>query len=225
MDRRGLVERVVDELKGLVTAGTWVVGERIPAEGQLAAQLGVGRSTVREAVRALAHVGILEVRQGDGTRVRANDELTVLLNRRMGGVEQGHILEVRAALEAEAARLAAERRTASDVEALGRALVARERAWATGELGPWVDADLDLHVGVVDAAHNPFLSRVYRGFLDELRASIEASVADGLTGTTHIDHSALVAAIRAGDSAAAVECVRAVIHEVHAATDPTTAAV
>ena len=73
---------------------------------------------------------------------------------------------------------------------------------------------------MVDAAHNPFLSRVYRGFLDELRASIEASVANGLAGSTHIDHSALVAAIRVGDAAAAVDCVRAVIHEVHTATDP-----
>ncbi len=225
MDRRGLVERVVDELKALVANGTWSVGERIPVEAQLAAQLGVGRSTVREAVRALAHVGILEVRQGDGTRVRASDELTVLMNRRMGGVDHGHILEVRAALEAEAARLAAERRTTTDVERLNQALTAREQAWAAGELGPWVEADLELHVGVVDAAHNPFFSRVYRGFVDELRASIQASVAPGLTGATHIDHSALVEAIRDGDPETAVRCVRAVIHEVQAATEPSTASV
>lgn len=224
MDRRGLVERVVDELKSLVGAGTWVVGERIPTEAQLAAQLGVGRSTVREAVRALAHVGILEVRQGDGTRVRASDELTVVMNRRMGGVDHGHILEVRAALEAEAARLAAERRTAADVGLLVQGLTAREQAWAAGELEPWVQADLELHVGVVDAAHNPFLSRVYRGFVDELRASITASVAPGLTGATHIDHAALVEAIRDGDADAAVRCVCAVIHEVQAATDSATAA-
>ena len=163
------------------------------------------------------------MRQGDGTRVRASDELTVVMSRRMGDVEHGHILEVRAALEAEAARLAAERRTASDVDRLDRALVAREQAWAARELEPWVEADLDLHLGVVDAAHNPFLSRIYRGFLDELRASIRSSVAPGLAGATHIDHSALVTAIRDGDAVAAVRCVRAVIHEVAAVTAPSTA--
>lgn len=221
MDRRGLVERVVDELKALVADGTWSVGERIPVEAQLAAQLGVGRSTVREAVRALAHVGILEVRQGDGTRVRAADELTVLMNRRMGGVEHGHILEVRAALEAQAARLAAQRRTPLDVERLERSLNAREQAWGAGELGPWVESDLDLHLGVVDAAHNPFLSRVYRGFVDELRASIKATVEPGLERATHIDHSALVEAIRHGDAEVAAGCVGAVIHEVRAVAGPT----
>ena len=63
--RTGLVDQVIDQLRQSVTSGEWPVGLRIPNEAVLVDSLGVGRNTVREAVRALAHAGLLEVRQGD----------------------------------------------------------------------------------------------------------------------------------------------------------------
>ncbi|RMD78800.1 MAG: FadR family transcriptional regulator, partial [Chloroflexi bacterium] len=69
--RRRLVEQVIDHLRQQIATGTYPIGSRLPPEPQLMAQIGVGRSTVREAIRALAHEGLLEVRQGDGTYVRA----------------------------------------------------------------------------------------------------------------------------------------------------------
>ena len=71
-ERLSLVERVIDQLRTQITAGSWECGERIPTEPQLSDMLGVGRNTVREAVRALVHTGLLEVRQGAGTFVRSN---------------------------------------------------------------------------------------------------------------------------------------------------------
>ena len=62
-ERLSLVERVIDQLRTQITAGSWECGERIPTEPQLSDMLGVGRNTVREAVRALVHTGLLEVRQ------------------------------------------------------------------------------------------------------------------------------------------------------------------
>ena len=70
--RAGLVDQVIDQMRGAITAGEWPVGRRIPPEPELVTALGVGRNTVREAVRALSHAGLLEVRQGDGTFVRAD---------------------------------------------------------------------------------------------------------------------------------------------------------
>ncbi len=74
----GLVDHAIDQLRQSITTGEWPVGTRIPpTEPNLATALGVGRNTVREAVRALAHSGILEVRRGgDGTYVRATSEIS-----------------------------------------------------------------------------------------------------------------------------------------------------
>ncbi|MGB8256042.1 MAG: GntR family transcriptional regulator, partial [Pseudonocardiaceae bacterium] len=119
--RRGsLAELATRQLHDQVTSGTWPVGSRIPAETELAVQLGVGRSTVREAVRALVHVGLLESRQGAGTFVRALSTAGwEPLVRRAAVLE---VYEVRGGLEFQAARLAATRRTEADIERIDAAL-------------------------------------------------------------------------------------------------------
>ena len=61
--RAGLVDQVIEQMRGAITSGEWPVGQRIPPEPELVTALGVGRNTVREAVRALSHAGLLEVRQ------------------------------------------------------------------------------------------------------------------------------------------------------------------
>lgn len=73
--RSGLSDQVITELRNQITSGEWPVGSRIPTEPELVEQLGVARNTVREAVRALAHNGLLDIRQGSGTYVVATSEL------------------------------------------------------------------------------------------------------------------------------------------------------
>ncbi|EWM16430.1 GntR-family transcriptional regulator, partial [Kutzneria sp. 744] len=92
--RTGLVDQVIEQMRKAISSGEWPVGQRIPAEPELVSALGVGRNTVREAVRALAHAGLLEVRQGDGTFVRATSELSGAV-RRLVGDELREVLEVR----------------------------------------------------------------------------------------------------------------------------------
>ena len=96
--RSGLVDEVIGQLRTVIAAGEWPVGERIPTEQELVALLGVGRNTVREAVRALSHGGLLDVRQGDGTYVRATSEVSGAI-RRLCGSELHEVLQVRRALE------------------------------------------------------------------------------------------------------------------------------
>lgn len=108
--RRSLVDVAIEQLRAQLAAGSWAVGERIPTEHELAERLRVGRNTVREAVRVLVHAGMLVTRQGEGTFVRStSDPAAVLRGVQRSGVRD--VLEVRAALEAEAARLAAVRHT------------------------------------------------------------------------------------------------------------------
>lgn len=197
--RSPLVSQVIDQLREQITSGEWPVGSRIPPEPRLAADLGVGRNTLREAVRALSHAGLLECRQGAGTFVRAARELTGPLVRSLDGAALRHVLEVRRALEVEAARLAAQRRTAPDVTAMSRALATREAAWHAGDPTPWVEADARFHETVVAASHNPVLTELYRDFGDALRASLHGAVGADLTPDAYRDHLGLLTAIRDGD--------------------------
>ncbi|GII80402.1 GntR family transcriptional regulator [Sphaerisporangium rufum] len=199
--RASLVDQVIEQLKDQITSGSWQLHAKIPTETVLAEQLGVGRNTVREAVRALTHAGLLECRQGDGTYVRATSELSGAMARRLRAAEHLEILEVRRALEVEAAKLAAVRRTSGDIEMIEAALLRREQAWAGGEVDDFVEADLAFHVAVVEATHNRVLIDLYKDFSTALRASIAAAGAPLQNG--HIPHDAIAAAISRGDAAAA----------------------
>jgi DNA-binding FadR family transcriptional regulator len=192
---------VIDQLKEQITSGSWPMHGKIPTETVLAEHLGVGRNTVREAVRALTHAGLLECRQGDGTYVRAISELSGAMARRLRTAEQLEILEVRRALEVEAARLAAARRTDKDILSIEAALAEREKAWASGEPDRFVESDLAFHVAVVEATHNSVLTDLYVDFSAALRASIAA--AGGSLEQNYIPHDAIFRAIVAGDAAAA----------------------
>ncbi|MGW0504598.1 FadR/GntR family transcriptional regulator [Micromonospora sp. NPDC003241] len=189
----------ITRLRRRIMAGEWPVGSRIPTEPQLVEDLGVGRNTVREAVRALAHAGVLECRQGSGTYVLSTDELAPVVARRLTDDRMTEVIEVRRAFEVEAARLAARRRTAEDLAALDAALAAREAAWRGGEVAEFVEADVALHTAVVAAAHNGMLAELYASVATALRSTVTQAMGDALTPDRHVDHGRLVAAIRAGD--------------------------
>ncbi|MER5456832.1 FCD domain-containing protein [Micromonospora sp. NPDC002389] len=189
----------IARLRRRIMAGEWPVGSRIPTEPQLVEDLGVGRNTVREAVRALAHAGVLECRQGSGTYVLSTDELAPVVARRLTDDRMTEVIEVRRAFEVEAARLAARRRTAEDLAALDAALAAREAAWRGGQVAEFVEADVALHTAVVAAAHNGMLAELYASVATALRSTVTQAMGDALTPDRHVDHARLVAAIRAGD--------------------------
>ncbi|MFF8035657.1 MULTISPECIES: FadR/GntR family transcriptional regulator [unclassified Streptomyces] len=182
----GLFERVVDRLRQQITSGAWPVGSRIPTEPELVRHLGVARNTVREAVRALAHNGLLDIRHGSGTYVVATSELAGVMRRRFGGAEQGDVIEVRGALEVAAARMAARRRTEEDLRLLD---VLLERG-----------ADADFHRAVVVASRNEVLVELYAhlGQLSARDRSAAPPCPDAREG-----HSRLLAALRASAPGAA----------------------
>jgi DNA-binding FadR family transcriptional regulator len=210
--RSSLVDQVIDQLRDEIATGVWPVGGKIPPEPALSQSLGVGRNTVREAVRALTHAGLLDCRQGDGTYVRATSELSGAVRRRLATAELIEILEVRRGLEVEAARLAAARRTDADLAVIGAALERRDAARAAGDHGEFVEADLAFHTAVVDATHNRVLTDLYHGFSSVLRASI--GTAGILMRHGDVPHSPIAAAIEAGDAEAAAQATHSCLDEV-----------
>ncbi|MFI1012078.1 FadR/GntR family transcriptional regulator [Streptomyces sp. NPDC020965] len=201
--RSGLTDQVIAQLRNQITSGEWPVGTRIPTEPELVEQLGVARNTVREAVRALAHNGLLDIRQGSGTYVLATSELAGVMHRRFSGAAPLHVAEVRSTLESSAARLAALRRTDRDLRQLDTLLARRDDAWSSGDAERFVAADLTFHLAVVAASHNDVLGELYADLGDLLRDWVRDDVGDELRPGQHMDHGRLVEAIRAGDGEAA----------------------
>ncbi|MFD7923206.1 FadR/GntR family transcriptional regulator [Streptomyces sp. NPDC059740] len=198
--RSALADQVIAQLRSQITSGEWPVGSRIPTEPELVAQLGVARNTVREAVRALAHNGVLDIRQGSGTYVVATSELAGVMNQRFASADPEHVAELRRALEAEAARLAARRRTDRDLRQLELLLGRREEAWRSGRAEEFVEADATLHLAVVAASHNEVLAELYADLGGVLRSFLRRDVGEELRPEGYMDHAGLVAAIRDGDA-------------------------
>ncbi|MFE4594698.1 FadR/GntR family transcriptional regulator [Streptomyces laurentii] len=197
--RSGLSDQVITQLRNQITSGEWPVGTRIPTEPELVDQLGVARNTVREAVRALAHNGLLDIRQGSGTYVVATSELAGVMHRRFAGSDPRHVAELRATLESSAARLAAERRTDRDLKQLDALLQRREEAWDARDAEEFVTVDAAFHHAVVVASHNDVLLEIYADLGHVLRAWLREDVGETLRPENHMDHTRLVEAIHAGD--------------------------
>lgn len=171
LPKRSLVELAVDRMRQRILQGDWHVGQRLPTEPDLAAELGISRNTVREAMRVLAFSGLVEIRQGDGSYLRtAQDPLQAVHAMSRCTPEQAR--ETRHILEAEAIGLAASRRTEDDLAAL-RASLAGSAGHFHGDLDTYIACDMVFHQQLVDAAHNPALSELYRYFSGVVAAAVQ----------------------------------------------------
>ncbi|WP_280424459.1 FadR/GntR family transcriptional regulator [Nocardia carnea] len=207
--RHPLAEQAADLLLARIRAGEWPLGHKLPGETTLAAQLGVGRSTLREAVRVLAGKGVLASRQGAGVFVTALDipeDWDIVLRR----ATIAAVLEARIAIEAEAAALAAHRRTPADLRAIRRALSVRAAEDRT--IADLVDADTAFHRAVIVAAHNDILTQLFDTFLPRSRAAMIDMLhlrPMPAPDEDHAAHERLAEAIAARDPAAAATYSRA----------------
>lgn len=195
-----LVEQATGQLRAQIADGAWPVGTRIPGETTLAEALGVGRSTIREAIRALAGEGLVRPRQGSGVYVIATEPKADLATK-LRAAAVNDVYEVRLMFEVQAARLAAERRTAADIAAIDAALAHRVAAASAGDEA-FIDADIALHRAVVAAADNGVLTDLFDQFVPALREGIvEICRLLDRQGENigHAAHSDLVEAVRDGD--------------------------
>jgi DNA-binding FadR family transcriptional regulator len=167
--RTPLAEQAADLLLERIHAGEWPLGSKLPGENALGPQLGVGRSTVREAIRRLAGQGVLATRQGAGVFVAALDvveDWSAALRK----ADINSVIEARIAIEIEAAALAAERGTPAELRAMRRA--GDERDIERTEIEAHVDADIAFHRAIVTAAHNPILVDLFDGFIPRSRQAM-----------------------------------------------------
>ena len=210
IEQNTLTELVAQRLAALLSNGALRPGDKLPPERELAQQLGVGRTTVREALKLLTLGGLLEAKRGDGTYVRR--EFTNFLSQQiewpvlLSVQEVDKIVEVREALEVKTARLAAERATPEELEKIG---VFRQLLEIEGrDIERETDLDLEFHRAIADASHNELLSRLMLSLQNILRQYIALSnqMTDMLE-TTVAEHRAIYDAIAARDADAAEQAM------------------
>jgi len=218
--RAGLIDQVIDQLRGQISSGAWPVGDRIPTETELSQLTATSRNTVREAVQSLVHAGLLERRQGSGTYVLAASELAGAVSRRVADASSLDVLEVRRSLEVGAARLAATRRTPADIAHLRDLLAARQAAWREHDLDALVTHDVQLHRAIVRASHNPVLIDLYDNLVGALQENVRRNVA--AIAPQDNDHAPLIDAVIAGDVQVAVTEAGAFLDALIANNEPET---
>jgi GntR family transcriptional regulator, transcriptional repressor for pyruvate dehydrogenase complex len=210
-------EHVEEQLREAILSGEFGQGDKLPTEAELARQFAVSRTTVREALRALAAAGLISKVPGvaGGSFVRSIDHralgsalgesLDVIL--RLGSVTRDEVAQMRRLLELPAAALAAEHRTAADLERVDE-ILAREAAAEAGDPA-LSEIDVSFHSAVAEASGNRVLASVVAALHRAARpaAALEAASPAGRAAAAH--HREIGAAIAAGDATAAAAAMAA----------------
>ena len=201
MSKRNLSQQTAERLyNSIVAEGTLRPGDKLPNEVELSQQLGVSRTTLREAIRELAARGVLEVRRGRGTFV--SEEVADIEDFGFSGLErlQGQLRdgcgrgsrgELRAIFEPQAARLACQRATEEELRDILERGEAVERCIRAGQ--DRTEADRDFHAAIVRAAHNEFMVRLLPVIHQAVAAAVESGEhGEQLAEDTLRDHALLL---------------------------------
>ncbi|MFB0546196.1 MAG: FadR/GntR family transcriptional regulator [Anaerolineae bacterium] len=208
-----LVDRVVNEIQGLIVSGRLEPGTKLPPERELAEEIGVSRTVIREAVHILGTKGLLETRQGVGTIVRqvTRDQivepLSLLLQTSDGGISIEHLHQVRRILEIEIAGLAALQATEDDVEELRRTVT--EMGLAEDDPEAFASRDADFHQALAKTTRNPLLVVLLdsiRDLMQEVRLLVTSY--PGLPQQVMPDHRKILDRVIAKDPSGARQAMQ-----------------
>jgi GntR family transcriptional repressor for pyruvate dehydrogenase complex len=209
--RETVAGEIARKLLGYLLSGTVKPGERIPSERQLAETLGVGRSIVREALKSLTVLGLIDVRQGDGTYLKRTDsELlpqAIEWGLLLGAKRITDLVEARHYLEVLTASLAAQRRDDAALAELRRCVAVMEQAADADE---FVAADIAFHYAIAAAAGNQSLLQIMRSIRSLLQVWISrVMVAEDSSRPTWEEHAAVLEAIERQDPTVASAAMEA----------------
>lgn len=199
IQKKSLADMIAETLKQQITEGTYRVGDKLPTEPELMKTFGVGRSSVREAVKLLVNMGVVRVQQGSGTFVAVpsnNDDVNI----KMSTADRTELDEVRKILDIAIVEKAVARRTEKDIERMRASLEKRKVNAEKGLLEECIEADLNFHIAIADAAHNRILADIYRSAVTHLLSEFNR-IYDGTDCfiNSQTSHEKLLKHIIAGD--------------------------
>ncbi|MEV1244011.1 FadR/GntR family transcriptional regulator [Nonomuraea sp. NPDC050022] len=204
-------EDVIAQIERRIAEDGLKAGDRLPAERSLAEQLGVSRSSVREAMRVLETLGVVSSQVGRGPDAgavltsRPDTALTDLLRLHLGlaSLELREVIDTRLMIERWAAARAAS--AGSDTSDLATALAGMDAATSAEE---FVEHDTAFHCALADASGNRLIAAIMRSLRDSMRRyAVEAVTRLGDTSVLRADHERILAAVRAGDPDEAANAV------------------
>ncbi|GKV66509.1 MULTISPECIES: FadR/GntR family transcriptional regulator [unclassified Sporosarcina] len=163
-----LVDDVVNQLQYKISKGEIQLGEKLPPEPKLMELFGVGRSTIREAIRVLVHAGLLEKRQGFGTFLKTNPTIQEPLTHRLHRAELMEVYEARKMVELEMVRLAAIRRDEADLQNMREHLDIRHSALQHDDRELYTKSDIEFHMSIAIACKNGVIIDLFRSFSQEM---------------------------------------------------------
>ncbi|WP_195739217.1 FadR/GntR family transcriptional regulator [Bacteroides cellulosilyticus] len=199
IQKKSLADMIAETLKQQITEGTYRVGDKLPTEPELMKTFGVGRSSIREAVKLLVNMGVVRVQQGSGTFVAVpsnNDDVNI----KMSTADRTELDEVRKILDIAIVEKAVARRTEKDIERMRASLEKRKVNAEKGLLEECIEADLNFHIAIADAAHNRILADIYRSAATHLLSEFNR-IYDGTDCfiNSQTSHEKLLKHIIAGD--------------------------
>jgi GntR family transcriptional repressor for pyruvate dehydrogenase complex len=208
-----ITDQIIKRIINLIVEGNLNPGDRLPSEHELLEKLGCGRSSLREALRTLSLIGLLEPRRGSGTFVTKSfsnflaDQIewsTVL-----GDTDLLELIEVRQALEVKAASLAAQRASEQDIHRLWRVLEQLGSLSGT-DYENWLDTDIKFHMELAKTSGNKVLYRIMSGLDHLMRRFISETQRSSLPLESTIqEHKAILLGIQAQNPEKASEAMRA----------------
>jgi DNA-binding FadR family transcriptional regulator len=211
LERDALPEKIASRLLSLIKERRLLSGHKLPPERDLAATLQVSRSSLREALRALAMIGVVDSRQGDGTYITSLEpellvdhlEYVVALN----DSTFAHLFEARKALELSIVAVAAEKITDDELVSLAESLHRSESALSDYRV--FLQSDLEFHELIAAATHNPIFESPYMASIRRLgRASRNRNAAiPGLPEQSYLDHQHILSALQKRDPNAAYQAM------------------
>lgn len=215
--RTKLYEKVAQQIQGLIRDGLLKPGDHLPPERELAETFQVSRSSVRDAIRALEVMGLVEPRQGEGTVVRdvtaetLVNPLSALLTQKRELVSE--LLDLRLMIEPPLAGRAAKHATEEEILGLEDILRRQKEKVSRGELA--VEEDTEFHYAIAKAARNSVVLKVVDVFMDLLRESREQTLqVDGRLQKSFTGHRRILDAIKNRKASLAEAAMRRHIEEI-----------
>lgn len=209
-----LADQVVERLRDFIVQGSIARGDRLPSEATLSHDFGVGRSTIREALKVLGHLGLIETRPGSGSYVTGSVHDGDRDIRPPSADELFELFEFRLALESEISQLAAQRRTPVQLAHILHDLEELHEVACGNEPGRLITADLRLHRSVAAASGNRHLMSIYEQYQPQFETGTIQLIS--MQESSHIGdvHDDLVDAIAAKDVRGAAAAVRRTFDEI-----------
>jgi GntR family transcriptional repressor for pyruvate dehydrogenase complex len=199
-----VVDNIIQQLRAAIASGRFQMGDKLPTEFALMEELHVSRNSLREAMKILSAMGIVEIRRGDGTYICKEIKPTVVdsvvYSMLLGASNSDEVIELRQTLDEDVMRLAMRKCTQEDIDQLQHYIHQMRYHFSEGEISKAAKMDYQFHVYLCQCCRNRFLSRMVLGIYHLFESSIEKNIrTEKLFAQADQHHQAMVDCLKSKD--------------------------